>query len=191
MGLFGVATLWAPSLLPKPVCPPVIHLGLADWTEPWGVQGPGSRPCLRAPESRGQWWQIPGGDTAPGLCSPAAVRVWWGLLTQSRGGSSIQTELGSQPGLASGTHKSVPTGVDGALPGSRASGRCLPRPSLRIVLSYLINLCLFLCAKQGATSETSEAAEGWLRLAGLAPNPRAPHSRWDFQSSGAQSGVRS
>lgn len=29
---------------PKPVCPPVIRLGVADRTEPWGVQGPGSRP---------------------------------------------------------------------------------------------------------------------------------------------------
>lgn len=102
-------------------------------------------------------------------------------------------ERGSQPALASGTHKPVPAGVDGALPGSRASGRrCLPRPSLRIILSYLINLCLFLCAKQGAASEASEAAEGWPRLAGLAPDPRAPDSKWDFQScSGAQSGARS
>lgn len=182
-----MSALWAPSLLLKPVCPPVIRPGLADRTEPWGVQGQGSRPRWRAPGCRGQWRLSP----QWGHGSRAAAAPPLSACARSRGGSSVQTELGSQPALASGMHKPVPAGADGALSGSRALERCLPRPSLRIVLSYLINLCLFLCAKHSATSETSEAAEGWPRLAGLAPDPRAPASRWDLQSSGTQSGVRS
>lgn len=67
--LFGVAALWAPSLLPKPVCPSVIHLGLADRTKNLGCPGtrkPGPLEGPRVPRgSRGRCPQWKHGSWAP------------------------------------------------------------------------------------------------------------------------------
>ena len=96
-GLFGVAALWAPSLLPKLVWPSVIHLGLADRTKSLGCPGtrkPGPLEGPRTPGAAGGG--VPSGNTVPGLLQPCRCPCEVGSpLTRSRGGSSVQTELGS------------------------------------------------------------------------------------------------
>lgn len=192
-GLFGVAALWAPSLLPKPVWPSVIHLGLADRTKSLGCPGtrkPGPLEGPRVPGAAGGG--VPSGNTVPGLLQPCRCPCEVGSpLTGAEVAAVSRRSWAPQPGLASGADEPAPGVADGTLSGSSfGAGVFAPAPPQGcFVLAH--DLCLFLCAKRGAASEASEAAEGWPRLASLAPGPRAPGSGWAFQSSGAQSRARS
>lgn len=110
-----------------------------------------------------------------GSCSPAAASVRWGLL--SHGAEVAAASRQSQPpSLGLLLEWSCPCLVGQAVLSPETElrgGVFVPAlPQGCFLLAH--DLCLFLCAKQGAASEASEAAEGWPRLAGLAPGPRAP-----------------